>query len=86
MATYKNPWYVPGQSYSMETFTCNVKPIFHAGCEIYKRHKDHFDVVKSGVCIAQRAGLENAKRCAEAVNGITSQDDLEAWVKAWKLV
>lgn len=77
---------MPGKSYSTKTFTCNVKPIFHADCEIYKRHKDHFDVVKSGVCIAQRAGLENAKKCAEAVKDINSQAELETWVKSWRLV
>lgn len=86
MATYKNPWYVPGQSYSMEMFTCNVAPIIYAGCEIYKISKNHFDVVKSDLCIAQRAGLENAKKCAETVKDINSQAELETWVKSWRLV
>ena len=79
MVTYTNPWHIPGNFYSPKEFTRDIKPIIHAGCEIYKVNKDQYDVVKSGVCIAQRAGLNGAKKCAEAVEDLPNPTYHDVW-------
>ena len=68
MTSYRNPWAKDGQD---QFFHTEIKPVEHAGCQLYHVFLNQWDVVKSGVCIAQRAGKIGAMQCAEVV------DDLE---------
>lgn len=67
MTTYINPWHRAGAAhYGPAMYETTAKPVSHAGCEIYERVKGHvWDVVRDGVCLAQMAGLNGAKRAAE---------------------
>ena len=65
--SYRNPWAKP---YEPQEYIRNVEPFDHSGCQIYHAFPDQWDVVKSGTCIAQRAGKGGAMRCAEAVADI----------------
>lgn len=64
---YGNPW---AREYEPKHYTSNAKPVEHAGCQIFRVHPSQYDVVKSGMCIAQRVGLSGAKLCAEVVQGM----------------
>lgn len=61
---YTNPW---AKEYEPKEYNRGGEPIEYSGCQIVKVHPTQYDVVKSGVCIAQRAGLEGAKKCADSV-------------------
>lgn len=62
--TYRNPWAAQGQC---DTIEARAEPVEHAGCQIFRALPTQWDVVKGGVCIAQRAGKSGAMRCAEVV-------------------
>ena len=64
---YKNPWAKPHEP---QEYVRNVEPFVHAGCQIFHVLPDQWDVVKNGVCIAQRAGKRGAMACAEIVDGM----------------
>lgn len=68
MHTYKNPWHKPRQPmYGPAHYRCDAAPIEYRGFQIYRRLPECFDVVKNGVCIHQRAGLNGAKRAIDAL-------------------
>ena len=62
-ARYRNPWHTPGKpEYGPPEYTTGVKPTEYRGYLIYQRISGHvWDVVKDGVCITQRAGINGAK-------------------------
>lgn len=72
MASYTNHWHNPLNAiYGPAVYVTDAKPVLHAGCELYERipgpvGRCVWDVVRDGVCIHQRAGLNGAKRAAEA--------------------
>jgi hypothetical protein len=69
--SYRNPWHDPRDArYGPAFYTTSARPTRHAGHEIYHRHESCWDVVKDGVCVAQRAGFNGAKRAAEAAEEI----------------
>lgn len=63
--TYINPW---AKDYEPKEYTRNATPIDYNGCQIVKVHQFQYDVVKNGVCIGQRCGMEGAKMCADIVS------------------
>lgn len=76
--TYRNSFYKAGGvdgigrpcTYGPEFYETDSVPVEHAGFLIYQRQElgyPVFDVVKDGVCLTQRAGLEGAKRAAETL-------------------
>ncbi len=65
--TYHNPW--AGQN-GPQDFKRDVEPIEHCDCQIFRVHQHQYDVVKAGVCISQRGGLQGAKLVAEAVSDL----------------
>jgi len=64
---YQNPLAGPSEP---KEYTRNVNPIEYNGCQIFIVTLHQFDVVKAGVCISQRGGLEGAKKCADAVSDL----------------
>lgn len=62
--TYRNPWAAPHEP---QEYRRDVEPIGWEGCQIFRVSKNQFDVVKNGVCIAQRGGLDGAKLASEVV-------------------
>jgi hypothetical protein len=62
--TYTNPW---AKEYEPKEYTRNIEPVEYNGCQIVKVHPTQYDLVKSGICIAQRWGLEGVKVCADVV-------------------
>jgi len=73
MAKYRNPWHKPhNDAYGPAFYQTDAKPIAHAGHLLYQRipgpvGRCCWDVVKDGVCIAQRAGRDGAMRAAETM-------------------
>lgn len=67
--SYKNPWFKVGQDPDYHT---DVEPITFEGYLIYHILPNQYDVVKNGVCISQRAGLNGAKLAAESVINISN--------------
>lgn len=65
--TYRNPWAKPHEP---QEYTRNVEPFDHAGCQIYHVLPDQWDVVKAGVCIAQRVTKSGAMYAAELVDDL----------------
>jgi hypothetical protein len=65
--TYINPW---AKEYEPKTYIRNVEPIQYNDCQIVKVHSTQYDVVKNGVCIAQRCGIEGVKKCADSVSDL----------------
>lgn len=66
MAKYKNPFYSPNYQNSTPVIQTDAKPIEYNGYLIYERIKGGcFDVVKDGVCLTMRAGLNGAKRAID---------------------
>ena len=62
MATYRNPWHKPGKpEYGPAFFTCRNEPRPYRGYLIFRQHERHFDVVRDGVCVSQRAGARGAR-------------------------
>jgi hypothetical protein len=56
--SYRNPWHNPHDSrYGPPRFTTDARPIAYRGYLIYHRFESCWDVVKDGVCVTQRAGL-----------------------------
>lgn len=74
---YRNPWAKPHEP---QDYTRNVDPIEHKGCQIFHVLTDQWDVVKAGVCIAQRAGKSGAMQCAEVVEDMLmpTHEDVKA--------
>lgn len=72
MATYRNPWHRPAKI-GPASYTTEATPIEHGGYLIFERVAGHvWDVVKDGVCITQRAGLNGAKTAIEDMNAQVS--------------
>jgi hypothetical protein len=65
--TYRNPWHHSGHLDSPEFFSTDKPALLWEGCEIFHVLPEQWDVVKSGTCITQRAGLKGAKQAAEVV-------------------
>lgn len=75
--TYRNPWAKPHEP---QDYTRNCPdPIEHAGCQIFHVLPEQWDVVKGGMCIAQRAGLEGAKHAAELVVDLMFPTYMDIW-------
>ncbi len=69
-AAYRNPWHRPEAPtlYGPAMYSTTAKPVQHAGHSIFERIPGCvWDVVRDGVCVTQRAGLNGAKRAAEQV-------------------
>ncbi len=64
---YKNPW---AKSHEPQEYVRNVEPYAHAGCQIFHVYPQQWDVVKGGVCIAQRTGRGGAEYVAELVSDL----------------
>jgi len=64
---YRNPW---ARASDSPEYVRTVEPIKYHGALIFRVLPGQFDVVKAGVCIAQRGGLEGAKLVAEAVEDL----------------
>ena len=67
--TYKNPWYDPKNPNSRTEFESDSEPTESNGCLIYIRQEfgyPVYDVVKDGVCVAQRNGPDGARVAAIA--------------------
>jgi len=62
--TYTNPW---AKDNEPKIYTRNAVPVDYKDCQIVKVNSNQYDVVKSGVCIGQRGGLEGAKKIADLV-------------------
>lgn len=78
--TYKNPWYDPKNPYSKPEFESESEPVSCNGCFIYRREEfgePIFDVVLDGMCVAQRYGLNGAKKAVET----ESWKEREWWKK-----
>ena len=74
MARYKNPWHVPGSFYGPEYHETSARPKEYRGFFVYKISDRHFDIVKNGVCLTQRAGDKN-NGLNEIIDGIISSND-----------
>ena len=70
--TYINPWARVNEP--KEYKRCNVPIIEYANCTIVQISDDQWDVVKSGKCIAQRAGKSSAMQVADIVSDIMCPD------------
>lgn len=66
---YKNPWYKPGKpEYGPKVYERETEPTEYLdGYLIYRIHEHHYDVVKDGVCITQRAGPRGARQAIEQI-------------------
>jgi hypothetical protein len=65
-ATYRNPWHKSNGTQGPQFYETEAKPLEYAGCLIYERIRGAcWDVVRDGVCLHQRAGLNGAKAAAE---------------------
>jgi hypothetical protein len=73
---YRNPWAKPHEP---QDYTRNVDPIEHKGCLIFHVLPDQWDVVRDGVCIAQRVSLDGAKYAAEMVRDVTAPTHEDVW-------
>lgn len=63
MTSYRNPWHKPGKpEYGPEQYRTDAQPEECCGYLIYHRLPLVWDVVKDGVCISQRAGINGARR------------------------
>lgn len=68
MATYRNPWHKTNGGYGPAMYETSAKPVVYGGYEIFERVAGHvWDVVKDGVCITQRAGINGAKQAIDAL-------------------
>lgn len=66
MAKYKNPFYSPKYDNSKPVIKTDAKPVDYKGYQIYERIKGNcFDIVKKGVCVCMRAGLNGAKKAID---------------------
>lgn len=77
-ATYRNPWYHPTRRETGPAVYCtDVTPVAYKDYLIYQRIAGHvWDVVKDGVCVTQRAGLEGARQAIDALAHYILVDDL----------
>jgi len=74
---YRNPW---AKSYEPQEYVRNCPPpVEHAECQIYHVLPDQWDVVRDGVCIAQRVSLDGAKYAAELVRDVTAPTHEDVW-------
>ena len=74
--TYRNPWAKPHEP---QEYIRLVEPFTHAGCQLFHVLPDQWDVVKAGVCIAQRAGRSGAMQCAEVVQDMEAPNYHDVW-------
>lgn len=58
--TYANPWYKDAKGYGPEKYQPERFVTHQNGFDIYYR-AGCFDIVKSGVCLTQMAGINGAK-------------------------
>lgn len=70
--SYKNPWYKENQHYGPEFYQTDIEPKKCGRALIFHRIKDCWDVVREGVCIAQRTGFEGARLMALDVDKLDS--------------
>ena len=78
MVTYRNPWHNPSKLCGGPAFyRADSKPVVYRGCHIYRIQHGHYDVVKSGICLTQRGGLQGAKLAID--NMLDNPDDF--WAK-----
>ncbi len=75
MAEYLNPWHKGGKAeYGPRSYTTDAKPTAYRGFLLYQRLHPSVDVVKGGVCVAQRGGLRGARGAVDAFH-----DDPTDW-------
>jgi len=64
MESYSNPWHKGGKGFGPEFYNPERKVMSHCGFDIFYR-AGCFDVVQSGSCHTQMAGINAAKRWCE---------------------
>ena len=67
--TYRNPWAAPHEP---QEYRKDVEPIEYEGCLIFHALKHQYDVVKNGVCISQRGGIDGAMKAAEVARDMAN--------------
>lgn len=73
---YKNPWHDPeSKDYGPILYRSYCKPTEYKGYLIFHRIDPVFDVVKNGICICQRAGLNGAKGFIDELENPAFKDD-----------
>lgn len=76
LTIYKNPWHDGTPNYGPAMFRHQHKPLHtYNGVEVYRIHESHFDYVKEGVCLTQRAGATKYK---EVIDNLLKGSDFEA--------
>ena len=72
MHTYLNPWHKPQDaSYGPKFYTCEGDPTEYRGFQIF--HRIAWELVKDGVCIAQRGSKRNCQGFADLI--LSGSDD-----------
>ena len=65
--TYKNPWFKPSDaSWGKEFYSCEKAPTTYKGFQIFNR-AGAFDLVRGGVCCAQRTTRNGCKLVADGI-------------------
>ena len=66
MHTYTNPFHRVHYTASSPVIRTAVQPESYRGHQIFKISAKHYDVVKDGVLVAQRAGPNGARSAVDA--------------------
>lgn len=82
MHTYTNPFHNPTYTGSQPVITTNTKPTEYKGHLIFKVHSQHYDVVKDGVLLTQRAGPNGARQFIDAPSAFDLWERSRAGVAA----
>ena len=64
MTSYRNPWHKPNKpEYGPQFYQTDARAEVYNGFSIYQRIQGHcWDVVKDGVFITQRSGINGARQ------------------------
>lgn len=66
MNRYKNPWWKSANNSSPEFYENNAKKIgSYRGIDVFEIFSAHFDFVKDGTCVTQRAGITKYKKAID---------------------
>ena len=66
MHTYINPFHNANFTGSKPVIATGVRPVEYGGHLIFKIAPQHYDVVKDGVLVTQRAGPNGARRFVDS--------------------
>lgn len=65
-SAYRNPFHNKHYQGSKPVIETTVKPDEYRGFLIFKHHDQHYDVVRDGVLVTQRAGPNGARSFCDA--------------------